>query len=194
MVLWSALKFPGRCGIGFALWTQLFKHHQHQKMTWHPKSSQTAETLNTKLFLQTLSSCSVLFLLSSIKVVLLLSLVHDCHFFLKVDGCCCSWCSDTRLSPLFVKLSALLNRLCLTVLSKLLMSYMLVCFFMLVHHIFSLLVNFSINMLRYSTLWTARLFSNDLWLSLLVVSIIFIQTAVRWAVNPMVMFVCTDTD
>lgn len=137
MALWSALKFPGTCGIGFALWTQLFNHHQHQKMTWHPKSSQTAETLNTPLFLQALSSCSVLFLLSSVKMVLLLSLVHDCNFFLKMNGCRWSWCSDTRLSPLFVKLSELLNRLCLTVLSKLLSSYMLVCFFMLVHHIFS---------------------------------------------------------
>ncbi len=69
--------------------------------------------------------------------------------FLKTSERGDSWCTDSSFSPLLVKLSQVLNQLCLTVFSSLRSSLLLVHLFL---PKFFLPVNFAFNMLWYSTL------------------------------------------
>ncbi len=78
--------------------------------------------------------------------------------FLKMSERGDSWCTDSSFSPLLVKLSQVLNWLCLTVFSSLRSSLLLVHIFL---NNFFLPVNFAFNMLWYSTPWTATPISND---------------------------------
>ncbi len=155
-------------------------------MTWQPKSSQTVETshwtssnmdsvplhsssrlwdldfqikcniyFNLKRVLWTTEQQSSFFLLSPGKMLLtcfcfrsgLVPFSWRCQ---SVD----SWCTHSSFSPLLVSSPKCLNRLCLTVFSSLRSSLLLV-------HIslpnFFLPVNFALNMLWYSTPWTATL-------------------------------------
>ncbi len=79
--------------------------------------------------------------------------------FLKTSERGDSWCTDSRFSPLLVKLSQVFESALLDSILKL--AVFLPSFF--------LPVNFAFNMFWYSTLWTATPFSNDpLWLTLFV--------------------------
>ncbi len=86
--------------------------------------------------------------------------------FLKMSERSDSWCTDSSISSLLVKLSQFFNWLCLTVFSSLQSSLLLVHIFL---SNFFLPVNFTFNFLWYSTPWRATPFSNDpLWLTLFV--------------------------
>ncbi len=74
--------------------------------------------------------------------------------FLKMSERGDSWCTHSSFSSLLVNLKCL-NRLCLTVFSSLRSSLLLVHLFLTN---FFLPVNFALNMLWYSTPWTATTF------------------------------------
>ncbi len=85
--------------------------------------------------------------------------------FLKTSERVDSWCTDSSFSSLLVKLSQVFESALLDGILKLAVIPVACAPFPK----FFLPVNFAFNMLWYSTLWTATLFSNDpLWLTLFV--------------------------
>ncbi len=81
--------------------------------------------------------------------------------FLDTSVCGGSWCLDPSLSPFLVKFTQILESILLDNLIRLRLSWLVV-------HLFPS-TQLSVNMLGYSTLWTASFFGNAcLWLTLLV--------------------------
>ncbi len=163
---------------------------QHQQMTLHPKSSDCGNftldfkamsfsTLltdswtvvskwNTKLALNwkedfgPLGNSPVLLLLNPCKMPLTTNVAK----FLDMSVCGGSWCLDPSLSPFLVKFTQILESILLQ------SSYMAAVLSVGCASCSSTLfppTQLSVNMLGYSSLWTASFFGNEcLWLPLLV--------------------------
>ena len=162
-------------------------------MTWHLKSSLTVETLHwTSSNLDSVPNFPVLFLLRSGKT-LMLSLVQEwldtrnatlvVHFLdTSVRGG--SWCTDSSLSPLLVKLPQVLeSSLPANPLKAAVTPFAWAPFPTTLFPSSQL----SMNMLWYSTLWTASPFSGlpSSWR----VSMSVFWTTVKSAVFPMIVVV-----
>ncbi len=188
MEAWSAPKFLGThsgSDVGFqkTQWTntsrwhcspnhhRLWKLHTGLQATWAmsfftlpPDSRTLVSKWNTKLALiwkedfGPLGNSTVLLLFSPGKTPLMTTVAK----FLDMSVCGGSWCLDPSLSHSLWSSPKFLNRFCLTILIRLRFS-----------RSFSSTLfpstQLSVNMLGYSTLWTASFFGNEcLWLTLLV--------------------------